>query len=534
MAVPSCVDGVLFLKRERGRSNSAVPARRPKINGHQYGLVPFSQNAFHIHDLQTLSVCHDCLAFAMASTTILLEQRCLSSGATIVPKQASPQRAIVRKHKCGSCQTRFSDLITLQVHQKKTGHCYCPTCNKSFKSPQRHLIHARTLSHGDIIQCCDCDRKFTDQESLTTHCCLCNRIFKTENGLAQHVATNQLHKLREQHLKPRKTINRYQCSICSVGFHNKDSADKHEREKHGPERTIQCPAKPKCGRTFASPSALFGHLESGSCESGMNRQKLNDLVVEQDRERYITYEDPVKGLRDPSFKIESSPAVEVPPPEAETEADLDWVMLSSPLQDHKESDIRSVKQEISNLGTEEYELVNSVPQSPSIGPNAFEWSLVSSQRFWVNGSVEHSPYFAVKPPASPAYTTSPRFWVKENDEMVDSKRLPTQRPPSSGMHTCHMCYREFRSANALKSHSASAVHASKIFHCPVSFASHLKENLLPQKKEKRFSTLSGLTQHLEAGACQGGIETFRNVIGFAQDRLSDLGVNRLKLLAEQE
>ena len=53
-----------------------------------------------------------------------------------------------------------------------------------------------------------------------------------------------------------------------------------------------------------------------------------------------------------------------------------------------------------------------------------------------------------------------------------------------------------------------------------------------EKKKKFFSTLSGLTQHLESGACQGKLETFRRAIRYVEDQLKLLGLPGVKLLIE--
>ena len=40
-----------------------------------------------------------------------------------------------------------------------------------------------------------------------------------------------------------------------------------------------------------------------------------------------------------------------------------------------------------------------------------------------------------------------------------------------------------------------------------------------RKGKKHFSTLSGLTEHLESGACQGGVVTFRKAIKYVEEQL---------------
>ena len=44
----------------------------------------------------------------------------------------------------------------------------------------------------------------------------------------------------------------------------------------------------RCGMSFVSVSAMMLHLDQGSCVSGMNRDKVNKLVVQYDRNNIIT------------------------------------------------------------------------------------------------------------------------------------------------------------------------------------------------------------------------------------------------------
>jgi len=47
---------------------------------------------------------------------------------------------------------------------------------------------------------------------------------------------------------------------------------------------------------------------------------------------------------------------------------------------------------------------------------------------------------------------------------------------------------------------------------------------------KSFSTLSGLAQHLESGACEGGRATLHKAAEFIEDRLREIGMKKVKLL----
>ncbi|XP_014550160.1 hypothetical protein COCVIDRAFT_116289 [Bipolaris victoriae FI3] len=89
----------------------------------------------------------------------------------------------------------------------------------------------------------------------------------------------------------------------------------------------------------------------------------------------------------------------------------------------------------------------------------------------------------------------------------------------------------FRTIQALQQHIVSPTHCDKVYHCP--------RNLLlinstkagtKQGKTKQFTTLSGLAQHLESGACRGGRQTFLHCIEFIQQHLGQWGLGGMRLL----
>jgi hypothetical protein len=73
----------------------------------------------------------------------------------------------------------------------------------------------------------------------------------------------------------------------------------------------------------------------------------------------------------------------------------------------------------------------------------------------------------------------------------------------------------------------SPVHDEISFHCP----SALMGMGRMQRTVKQFSTVSGLAQHLESGACNGGKETFRRMVDYVQKEMKSMGFGGLKLLS---
>ena len=104
------------------------------------------------------------------------------------------------------------------------------------------------------------------------------------------------------------------------------------------------------------------------------------------------------------------------------------------------------------------------------------------------------------------------------DKQLSSVRVKTR---------CPLCptRRGFHTPDALRDHLASPVHAPKQFRCPSSLATTELSGV-----QKYFSTLSGLTQHLESGACQGGQATFREAVAYVEERLKQMGLKDWRLL----
>jgi hypothetical protein len=95
---------------------------------------------------------------------------------------------------------------------------------------------------------------------------------------------------------------------------------------------------------------------------------------------------------------------------------------------------------------------------------------------------------------------------------------------------CHLCgpnQKPFRSVRAYQAHINSAAHAPKIFQCPLTFIPKVKP--LDSSKARNFSTLGGLTQHMESGGCEGGLEMYGKAVAFVEEQLKLLGFSSFML-----
>ncbi|RAL03036.1 uncharacterized protein BO80DRAFT_453733 [Aspergillus ibericus CBS 121593] len=111
-------------------------------------------------------------------------------------------------------------------------------------------------------------------------------------------------------------------------------------------------------------------------------------------------------------------------------------------------------------------------------------------------------------------------WEMERSVIAPLPREVDHGPVPYKPLSCPMCSasgkkRMFANQTALEMHVSSAAHAGKAFTCPVAFTAHAS----PTARVKSFTTLSGLTQHLESGRCQGGKSTLWKTMDYLQNEV---------------
>lgn len=96
---------------------------------------------------------------------------------------------------------------------------------------------------------------------------------------------------------------------------------------------------------------------------------------------------------------------------------------------------------------------------------------------------------------------------------------------SEGGFSCTTCNKKFQTQRQLRDHLNSPVHAAKVFHCPTDLGGQ------PHARgEKKFKVLSGMAQHIEVGACAGGMETLKRVVGIVEEMVKQATGMELRLL----
>jgi hypothetical protein len=398
-------------------------------------------------------------------------------------------RKMLKAHKrkahprCSSCKKRFFGQKRLESHQREVGHSYCKECNLCFSAGSIQLQHVRTVEHADVYQCCDCERQYHGQMSLDNHCCDCDRVFKGSQGLQSHLISHKLHRgPRFDHLQAVS-----QKLICGT----KKDTTINSRKKSSRRGPIPCPASVQCKKRFAKPSALISHLESGNCASGWTRDKLSTMITANDHNRLISAGYVGEPLVAPSST--QSP-------------------LSSP-QDTPSNTI---------LITSEGNTGNPVGD----GNDANEWLLVerSASRSIMKADSDSQSKWSM--------VSSKPLSLDDSEWSLSACTAPVDLGPqllSSGLQ-CTLCPLSrpcFPTLEAWRTHTMSAAHAPKIFRCSIALLAEVKSGIA--RKEKFFSTLSGLSQHLESAAYHGK-GTFRLVFKYVEEQLSLLGLCGVDLL----
>lgn len=318
----------------------------------------------------------------------------------------------IRSHEMSS---RHIALAAVPANER----AFCSHCNKGFLSGSGLNAHLESGVHSKVAPVLSpAQSSHTSSQCLgheatpalpkpANRCYLCDRNFGSEIALAQHLR-DKVH--TEADLKPG-----FSCDDCGEKFKTRKGLKMHEKSVvHNKlfEEKIHCLGV-QCRKKFQCPSAMFHHLESGGCRSGIDRPKLDAMMKEKDVGRIFT-------IFAEQFEIFS-----------DYDSEDEGVPLFTP---------------------------SSTPDRSR------------SSSFSESGFLMH---------------TSPTATPQERES------------------TCPYCPdRIFTSQEAFEQHMTSPVHAEEVYRCP-------KDIVGEEEAIRMFKAVSALAQHLESGACEGGMETFR-------------------------
>ncbi|EXJ74051.1 uncharacterized protein A1O5_02345, partial [Cladophialophora psammophila CBS 110553] len=158
---------------------------------------------------------------------------------------------------------RENQLDICRVHNTY----FCRPCDRPFNTYHGALNHCQNARVHQDEWCERCRRLFVSSAAYRTHldnsshhnvCDPCHLDFRTSDRLESHdVAVHNM------------------CIECGKYFENGNNLMQHKRS-HLPA-DIQCLG---CFRQFSEFSAMIIHLESGNCESGLNRDDIDSWIFD--------------------------------------------------------------------------------------------------------------------------------------------------------------------------------------------------------------------------------------------------------------
>lgn len=394
---------------------------------------------------------------------------------------------------------------------------FCELCWIVFVDlPQIHntsSVHLR----GSIVQCNGCCRWFSSKMARSRHrssagcsnppisqfhCCECDKDFSTQGALNQHLNNKTIH-------PPRVVISLSPsagyCESCDKKFPSVKALEQHRASViHNPiMHNMTCLGGKGCNKTFHTPSGMLAHLESGACASKITRTMIDDLVITHDPTNIITDRAAVQKRAQDRMMITSSMySSSVGGSTIFTPGEASSSGASTP--NYFGSD---------GSGADYDELPRLVNSSSS------SWG---SLRTPSNSSNPSSGAFPT-PSDSGNGIFTPTSAASISSQLVVNKL------------TCPLCpnsTKQYKNLGALHDHMQSQIHAAKIYHCPPASLILGSGHKSTGKHQKSFATLSGLSQHVEAGACDGGKATFNTAMSFVNDRLRGMGLGNLKLVEQ--
>lgn len=248
---------------------------------------------------------------------------------------------------------------------------------------------------------------------------------------------------------------------------------------------------------------MLAHLESGACASKITRTMIDDMVIAHDPTNIITDRVAVQKRAQDRMMITSSMY----------SSSADGSTIFTPGRTSSSGASTPSYFSSDGSGADYDELPRLVSSSSS------SWG---SLRTPSNSSNSGSGTFLTPSDSSNGIFT-PTSAASVFGQLVVNKL------------TCPLCptsNKQYKDLGALHDHMQSKIHASKIYHCPPASLILGSGHKSTGKYQKSFATLSGLSQHVEAGACDGGKATFNTAMSFVNERMRGMGLGNLKLVEQ--
>lgn len=441
------------------------------------------------------------------------------------------------------CGRRFGDPSALQQHQRSKAHCYCRECERRF-GHQDALEQHYSAVHS--FTCADCDRTFVRPEALQKHqmstnhcyCRQCDRYFVRPDALEQH----------------RSALHCFHCADCDRNFVRPEALKQHQKS------TNHCFCR-ECDRFFFNSEALGQHLRSPihatqfhccDCDRDfVNEQALHQHLADKIHKPHKPHTKPkVSSYRLSKWVCEECER------DFRDENGLEQHRLSvvhKPLSNIRCIGSRRCKKQFTSPSAWLHHLesgacpskitrekLHSAVQSNNInglltGGSIQEYAALMGPDMSGTTSTESIIFTPITDDGFNRFQFPPDTWEPQSGILTpnsESSQSLSEDLPLVMRLTCPLCpfgRRPFKSLEAMENHLSSPAHSPKVFHCPLSFAG-LEDDRKAFQLMGYFSTLSGLMQHLESGACQGGHATFRKTVEYIEQNLGTIGLRKLRML----
>lgn len=446
------------------------------------------------------------------------------------------------------------------------GHCYCHEHSLAFTNDRAFRNHERAEPHVTGFECLDCGRHYTTQRGLDDHLKSCQA--KDPDRLASsgpsNTAAAAFAAFEEENLR---------CESCNRTFKSLAAQRQHKSSvKHKPLSEIRCFLSADCTQTFTSPSAYIFHLEGGKCKSGMTRHRLNCLVHAGDSSNRITFQENTRrlapaGEADAASMFSALAGLSI--------SSTSGVVLTPSLSSAgtRASGVVQDVDDGTEYGDEESVTTSTASLQGLRSPASTGTSTIGAETSRLSGSTSHAGDTSSSTtergqdamlPAddnddfstvisdstggailTPSNTTTKSIggimltptssvageWSFVPGYPAGAEAL--QYDAAKKAWACHLCNSTFKGKlvgeKKLLQHLDSPAHEAKLFHCG-GIAAAATGPGTNKKHVKKFKTMSGLAQHIEAGSCAGGKDVLETVVGLFEKEIRIATGQRVKLL----
>ena len=410
-----------------------------------------------------------------------------------------------KPYPCSRCKRAFRTEESLGQHFEDS-HFDLPTkpcshCKRAFRTEESLRQHFEAL-HSDLPsgpKCDTCKKSFSGQDDLEQHqravhtsqfrCCDCEQDFISEQALDQHL-TDKVHQ-------------EIPCQICEQSLASILALNRHIVTEHhasvNPNRKLY-PAGVHgcfiCQRRFRQQTDLDQHLTS------LKHHPLSDLpciAIDKCKRRFVSPSALLHHLESGTCRsgIDRHAINNLV-----RDNDVERLISSGPVGRSLLAFNENTSESSSSSGTPVFTPTSSGSSSP-VPDTMME-----------NAMFQHVPFLSLGV-EKPSSATMGEASIPSTFEILtpSSPRKSFDFEIGGRLPSFH--------AN-LSSHELTPT----LFHCPTA----LMDSTHHSERPRTFTTLSGLAQHIESGACGEGLATLKKAMEFVQERLEKMGLGSIRFI----